>query len=411
MNFSKKMPQPDAPIQPLPLINAATLQTRYAEAFRTLRTNIHFSLVDKDFTSLLVTSAGAGEGKTNTVANLAFTMAQAGRSVLMIDCDLRRPSLTKVYDVAPGLGLTGLMVNLFGKSVNHLAEEPHTIFDVLQLIGFQKKTGRLQVKNRHDELEIFFRNGELIDLNWLTRPAEKKLGQVLVEHGHLSQEQVELAMRRQQGTGDRLGLIVARMKLLAEPEIKGVLTFHVLEVMNLLVEMTGSSFVFADQPAAEINSSIGELLDLKKLWQQASAGRENLLLIDGGIRKSIIRLHENLHLLPAGNIPPNPSELLSSARLGYLLERLRTMYDLLIIDSPPLLPASDAQILAPHVDGVLLVVKAGLVSRDLVAHVAEQLRATRANLLGVVLNQVDTKREGYYKYYYKYYSSYYGEKS
>lgn len=411
MNLFKKKHNEHDPRQPLPLINESTLQTRYAEAFRTMRTNIHFSLVDKNFTSLLVTSAGAGEGKTNTVANLAYTMAQAGRSVLMVDCDLRRPSLTKAYAIESGPGVTGLMVNLFGRSINQLAELPHSIFDVLQLIGFQKKSGRLLVKNDREEVELYFRNGELLDLNWLTRPEEKKLGRILIENGHLNREQVEMAIRRQQGSGDRLGFIVARMGLLGEPEIKGLLSIHVLEVMYLLVEMGRANVAFTDLPPGEINDSSRELLDLKQLWQQARTGRENLPLIDGVIRKAITRLQDNLSLLPAGNVPPNPSELLSSARLGYLFERLRTMYDLLIIDSPPLLPASDALVISPHVDGVLLVVKAGLVGRDLVAHVVEQLNTTGANLLGVVLNQVDTKREGYYKYYYKYYSKYYGEKA
>jgi Mrp family chromosome partitioning ATPase len=85
------------------------------------------------------------------------------------------------------------------------------------------------------------------------------------------------------------------------------------------------------------------------------------------------------------------------------------MFDVLVIDSPPILPASDALILAPNTDGVLLVIKAGELNRDMVGRAIEQLRNTKANLLGVVLNYVDTKREGYYKYYYKYYSKYYGE--
>ena len=64
---------------PLPLLNEESLKTRYAESYRTLRTNIQFSLVEDNFRSLLVTSAGAGEGKTNTAANLAFTLELMGK--------------------------------------------------------------------------------------------------------------------------------------------------------------------------------------------------------------------------------------------------------------------------------------------------------------------------------------------
>ncbi|MBW2175277.1 MAG: hypothetical protein JRF64_11970 [Deltaproteobacteria bacterium] len=77
-------------------LNHYPASSRFAESYRTLRTNIHFSFMEKAFRSLLVTSAGAQEGKTSTVANLAYTMAQAGKTVLMIDADLRKPMLSNL---------------------------------------------------------------------------------------------------------------------------------------------------------------------------------------------------------------------------------------------------------------------------------------------------------------------------
>ncbi|MBW2646353.1 MAG: CpsD/CapB family tyrosine-protein kinase, partial [Deltaproteobacteria bacterium] len=117
----------------------------------------------------------------------------------------------------------------------------------------------------------------------------------------------------------------------------------------------------------------------------------------------------NLFLLPSGDLPPNPSELLGSKRMSFLLSNLKKRFDVLIIDSAPILPASDALVLAPEADGVLLMVKAGLINREMVKKAVEQLRVARAHLLGVALNYVDIKREGYYKYYHKYYSQYHGE--
>jgi len=90
---------------------------------------------------------------------------------------------------------------------------------------------------------------------------------------------------------------------------------------------------------------------------------------------------------------------------------LKKRFDTIIIDSPPILPASDAILLAPRTDGVVLVVKSGMMNREMVKRAVEQLRLSKANLLGVVLNAVDTKREGYYKYYHKYYSKYYGHEA
>ena len=176
------------------------------------------------------------------------------------------------------------------------------------------------------------------------------------------------------------------------------------------MEMQDPDITFSNCDAAAINTSTAEMLDLKDLQHQALSGREKLPLIDSFIREAVQQVDENIFLLPTGDIPPNPTEMLASNRLQFLFERLQAMYDVLVIDSPPVLPASDALILAPKTDGVLLVIKAGMLNRDMVKKAIDQLRNTRANLLGAVLNHVDTKKEGYYKYYHKYYSKYYGEK-
>ena len=87
------------------------------------------------------------------------------------------------------------------------------------------------------------------------------------------------------------------------------------------------------------------------------------------------------------------------------------MFDVIIIDSPPILPASDALLISSHTDGVLLVVKAGFLNRDMVQKAVEQLELAQANILGVVLNDVDINNAGYSGYYQKYYKGYYGEQS
>jgi len=409
MNLFSSKNKHHTPRAKLPLLNAECLKTRFAESYRTLRTNIQFSLVEDNFRSLLLTSAGAGEGKTITAANLAFTLAQAGKSVLMVDCDLRLPTLSKAFNINGSIGLTGLLTTVFSKPINELDQLKHSLFDVLLLVKFQKRTGRLLVKDTTDEVELFFANGRLVDLNWLTRPEEKKLATILVENGHLTKEQVDTALRRQQDTGNRLGFIITKMGFMSEAEINGLLTIHVMEVLHRAMDMRPAHFAFIGLPPLEVDTTLTEILDLQELLHQTTGGSHELPLIDGFIKKAVREIGENLSLLPSGIIPPNPSEMLGSPRMEYLLSRLQEMYDVLVIDSPPLLPASDALVLAPKVDGVLAVVKVGFLNRNMVGKAIEQLRTAKANLLGVVLNHVDTKREGYYNYYYKYYSKYYGE--
>ena len=84
---------------------------------------------------------------------------------------------------------------------------------------------------------------------------------------------------------------------------------------------------------------------------------------------------------------------------------------MLIFDSSPVMPTSDALILAAHMDGVLLINRSGMINRKMVIKTIEQLQNTQAKIMGMVLNRVDIRKEGYYKYYHKYYSKYYGDKT
>ena len=117
----------------------------------------------------------------------------------------------------------------------------------------------------------------------------------------------------------------------------------------------------------------------------------------------------NLRLLPCGPIPPNPSELLHTEAFANLLEQLREHYDHVIFDSPPLGAVTDSAILAPQVDGVILVMKSEQTTRDAAASALKQLRRVEANVLGGVLNDVDlAKQQSYYGGYYHYSGYYYG---
>lgn len=106
----------------------------------------------------------------------------------------------------------------------------------------------------------------------------------------------------------------------------------------------------------------------------------------------------NLSILPCGPIPPNPAELISSDRMKELLRDLSGKYDHILIDSPPLTNVTDPVILSTMVDGVILVVQAGRTTRDLVRRARTELSSVGAKIFGVVLNNLDIKREGYDSY-------------
>ena len=231
------------------LVTLAEPRSPIAEAFRSLRTNIQFASVDKPLQSILVTSALPSEGKSTVAANLAITMAQSGKRVVLLESDLRRPSVHRYLKVPNRMGLSTMFVR---------------------------------------------------------------------------------------------------------PQV----------------------------------------------------------YLDGNLQGTRI---PNLKVLTAGDLPPNPSELLGSERMQAILRQLREQADVLILDTPPMMAVTDAVVLAPRVDGVLLVARPGGTKISALRTAVEQLRRTGANILGVVLNEVQMKgyRYRYYSnmYYYYGYYEYYGREN
>ncbi|MFA6345963.1 MAG: polysaccharide biosynthesis tyrosine autokinase [Syntrophales bacterium] len=222
------------------LISHLSPKSTASEAYRGIRTSILFSSAEQAPQVLIISSSGPREGKTITSANIAITMAQAGNRVVILDCDMRRPRVHKIFSLSRDRGMSNLLVG-------------------------------------NDELD------------------------------------------------------------------------------NIVIH--------TDIP--------------------------------------------NLDVIPSGPIPPNPSEVLSSQRMADLIEVLRGRYDRIIIDTPPITAVTDAVILSKVVDGVVLIVRAGVAHRELVRNAVEQLRQVNAHILGAVLNGVDMGRDSYY--YYQYYYYYYGE--
>ena len=153
-------------------------------------------------------------------------------------------------------------------------------------------------------------------------------------------------------------------------------------------------------------------IDIPALYSQVVLGEENLPFLETKINSVIQKTGvDDLFLMPCGDIPPASSELLASSRMSFLVSYLKKKFDLLIIDSSPVMATSDAVILASQMDGVLLINRSGMINRKMVLKTVEQVQNAQANIIGLVLNRVDIKKEGYYKYYHKYYSKYYGKQT
>ncbi len=222
----------DPDVADLSVSNAAAGASPSSEAYRRLRTNLSFINVDKPARKIVVTSAGESEGKTTTSVNLAVVLAEAGKRVVVVDADLRRPRVASAFGLNPGVGLTDCLRDAVG------------VDDVIQQTAF-----------------------------------------------------------------------------------------------------------------------------------------------------------DNVDLLASGSLPPNPSELLGSRKAAILFDALASQYDCVIIDTPPVMPLTDAAVTSQWSDGVVLVVRAGRTKKPDYATTVESLSHSVTDVIGVVLNGSKNANERYGYYY------------
>lgn len=111
----------------------------------------------------------------------------------------------------------------------------------------------------------------------------------------------------------------------------------------------------------------------------------------------------NLYVLTSGPVAPNPSELLASQNMVDILEELKQHFDYVLVDTPPIMPVTDAAVVSAKVDGTILVIASGAVSPSIAVEAKTRLEQAGAHLLGVVLNKVDVGANSHYGYGYYYY--------
>jgi capsular exopolysaccharide synthesis family protein len=117
---------------------------------------------------------------------------------------------------------------------------------------------------------------------------------------------------------------------------------------------------------------------------------------------------ENLYIITAGGLPPNPSELLGSDRMSQLVDRLEQEWDMILLDSPPIVAVTDATMISAEIDAIALIVKAGQTERSAVDRALDIMHNVKAPLIGAILNGASQENlGGKYSYYYSYYNYYY----
>ncbi len=177
--------------------------------------------------------------------------------------------------------------------------------------------------------------------------------------------------------------------------------------LGIVMAQTGARVVVVDadmrKPTQHRNFRVSKTEGLSKILGGLSS-------LDECVQKNVV---PNLDLIPSGAIPPNPSELLGSARMAELLEELRRRYDYVFLDTPPLAVVADALVIAPHIAGLVLIARQRQTTYDELSECVEAIRQIHANMLGVIVSDVQSTGAGYSRYekgrYYRSYSYEYGK--
>jgi len=173
--------------------------------------------------------------------------------------------------------------------------------------------------------------------------------------------------------------------------------------INLAVTMAAQSATKVLLIDADLRRpNIGSLFDLDETYGLST-------FLSGVSNEEIIQETPvpNMSVIPAGPVPPNPSELLGSSLMNELFDLLEEKFDFIIIDSPPLLSVSDGLMLSTDVDGTIMVIKAGKTAHEIVKRALKALNDIESRVIGSILNAVDIKKSTYYYYGYKKYYHYY----
>ena len=173
----------------------------------------------------------------------------------MIDADLRKPKLSYLSHPAESGGLTGLLTDAFNMPLDKGdISAVLSVSDLFWLATLQKKTGRLRIGGDDEKVDLVFLQGSLVDVEWKTRPDDKKLAAILVDNAKITKEQAQKAIIKQRDTGQKLGFILVNMGFLPEEDLKGPLTIHMMEGLRTALQVKTAGLSFRNLPFMNTNN-------------------------------------------------------------------------------------------------------------------------------------------------------------
>jgi Mrp family chromosome partitioning ATPase len=323
---------------------------------------------------ILITSSGPGEGKSTITARLGESLARSDRlRVAIVDADAFRPTLHKFFQLDYRRGLGELLGDICDVDLNGDNSKQFGIGDWIELIRAQARTGRFQVSEGSEEFSIIFNKGRVSSVP--DRQGQRDFALRAQEEGGRPLGEAELDAATQLELNKRLRRMLAlpkpQYRFLAAPQAQSDTGSR---------PPTLSSATGIDRL---ILGMVGDELNQPYLSRQVSAYLKNTSM-------------PNLKILTCGE---RATDLYLAEPFVTVVDRLAKCFDAVLIDAAPVAFDTSTSLLAPTIDGVLLVVKADGFDVGVIQRAKDQLQRSGANLLGVALNQVDLPREAAFPYY------------
>jgi uncharacterized protein involved in exopolysaccharide biosynthesis/cellulose biosynthesis protein BcsQ len=370
------------------------------EAFRVLRTNLRFSHLDHPGRTFMITSPGPKEGKSTVAVNLGVTMALEGSRTLVIDTDLRHPVVHRYFGISNDRGFTNALIDLFEANLTSGSTREVSIPEIFYLVRIQNRSGTLLLKDGEDEIRFHFLGGRIADFSVTSRPESRRFGRLLIEAGKITPAQLDKALAKQRLMGRRIGHILVDMGFISPEDLLSPLRVHVKELVFRCLSLGAAPFSFLESREASPEHDIVSLMDIDELVREEIPPLEATPFLDGildGFLKPTA--YPNLMIMTSGPVPSNPTEILGSERARELIDLLKRRFDRIIVDSAPAGVVSDAVVLSPLIDGVLLVIETGRSDLARVRSSLAQLSKAKARVDGLVMTKYPGQdKHGYYYY-------------
>ena len=354
----------------------------------------------QDKRRLLITSSGPGEGKSTITAELGRTLARSGRtSVALVDTDRFRPTLHRLFGLENGRGLGDLLTEIEELDLMKEDARQFGVGDWLEFLHVQSRSGRLRISEGASAYVVALQKGGVVSVSEENAAEDRRLGSLLVSRGHLSQVQKDEALRLQTDVRRPLGDVILGLGYVGPDELQAALRNQFTERLRRILNMRRPSCSFTESSDAYFATSMGRqfeyangsAIDSYVAQQIGGALKQPYMAsqVSGYLRDTHL---DNLKVMTSGTAPYDLVDTVSASPFSYVLGHLSRAFDLVLIDSPPVAVASPAETLAHEVDGVLMVVRAEGLDVQVIQRAKELLEKRGANLLGVVLNQVDLRQ-------------------